>query len=368
MNPYSSDEQDIFKTGTSISETVPWFKSILRQMRLRAEEQQAVRADITAQPDPSALDKFVGPKSSFRWGLFIFLPFLSVISAIRERNAYQHRKIETTAAPVEVEELWGKDNSGYSGLVSIGLHLLLIAALVIPTFLVFHTPPATATVVMLHQPLILNLPKGDGKTGGGGGGGLKTPKPPSKGQLPKPSDRQFVPPMVERKNLAPDLVIDPTVVAPQMAVIPITLAPFGDPNGVVGPPSAGPGTGGGIGTGTGTGVGSGKGAGVGPGEGGGIGGGVFNVGGGVSEPVVLSQTQPEYSDDGRKARIQGTVELLIVVNADGTVRFDSVRKSLGYGLDQKAIEAVKKWRFIAGKKDGKPVPTYVSVLVNFSLR
>ena len=110
------------------------------------------------------------------------------------------------------------------------------------------------------------------------------------------------------------------------------------------------------------------GPGVGPGEGGGIGGGVFNVGGGVSEPVVLSQTQPEYSDDGRKARIQGTVELLIVVNADGTVRFDSVRKSLGYGLDQKAIEAVKKWRFIAGKKDGKAVPTYVSVLVNFSLR
>ena len=108
--------------------------------------------------------------------------------------------------------------------------------------------------------------------------------------------------------------------------------------------------------------------GCGPGEGGGIGGGVFNVGGGVSEPRVVSQTQPEYSDDGRKARIQGTVELLIIVTPEGKAQIEQVRKSLGYGLDQKAIEAVKKWQFIAGKKDGKPLATYVSVLVNFSLR
>jgi TonB family protein len=78
--------------------------------------------------------------------------------------------------------------------------------------------------------------------------------------------------------------------------------------------------------------------------------------------------QPEYSDDGRKARIQGTVVLSIIVNADGTVKFENVTRSLGYGLDQKAIEAVRKWKFIAGKKDGKPVPVRVEVLVNFSLR
>lgn len=313
---------------------------------------------LTAKPDPTALDKFVRSESLLA----------SIMSAARD--TFSHHKIETSVAPVEVEEIWSKDNSGYSGLISVALHLILIAALIIPTIFVFRTPQATATsVVMLHDPLILNLPKTDGKSGGGGGGGLKTPKPPSKGQLPRASDKQFVPPVVEAKNLLPDLVVEPTVVAPQLAhLVPLPLQPIGDPNGVVGPPSAGPGTGGGIGTGTGTGVGSGKGTGVGPGEGGGFGGGVFNVGGGVSEPVVLSQTQPEYSDDGRKARIQGTVELLIVVNSDGTVRFDSVRKSLGYGLDQKAIEAVKKWKFIAGKKDGKPVPTYVSVLVNFSLR
>lgn len=358
MNPYEFNEQDIFKTGTSISEPVPWFSSIRRQLRQRREDRHAPAQPLTATPDPTALDKFVKSSSLFS----------SIVSAARDM--FSHHKIETTVAPVEVQELWSKDNSGYSGLISVGLHLLLIGILVIPTIFMLKTPPLNATsVVMLHEPLILNLPKTDGKSGGGGGGGLKAPKPPSKGQLPKASDKQIVPPMVQIKNLAPDLVAQPTVVAPQLAnVVPLPLEPFGDPNGVIGPPSPGPGTGGGIGTGTGTGVGSGKGAGVGPGEGGGVGGGAFNVGGGVSEPQLLSQIQPEYSDDGRKARIQGTVEVLIIVNPDGTVKVDSVRKSLGYGLDQKAVEAVKKWRFVAGKKDGRPVPTYVSVLVNFSLR
>jgi periplasmic protein TonB len=359
MNPYESHEQDIFKTGTSLSDPLPWFSSIRRQLQQRREDREhPSSAHVTARPDPTALDKFVEPESLLS----------SIVLAWRDR--FSHRRIHTTATPVEVEELWSKDNSGYSGLASVGLHLLFIAGLVIPSIFIFRTPPLTTTsVVMLHQPLVLNLPKTDGKSGGGGGGGLRTPKPPSKGQLPRASDKQFVPPMVERKNLVPDLVVEPTVVAPQLAnLIPLPFEPLGDPNGVVGAPSAGPGRGGGIGTGTGTGVGSGRGAGVGPGEGGGFGGGAYNVGGGVSEPVVLSQTQPEYSDDGRKARIQGTVELLIIVNTDGTVKFESVRKSLGYGLDQKAIEAVKKWKFIAGKKDGKSVPTYVSVLINFSLR
>ena len=88
----------------------------------------------------------------------------------------------------------------------------------------------------------------------------------------------------------------------------------------------------------------------------------------MSAPVVLSVIQPEYSDDARKARVQGTVQLEIVVNADGSVQVDKVQRSLGYGLDQRAIDAVKKWRFMPGKKDGRPVATYVEVLVNFSLR
>jgi TonB family protein len=360
MNPNEFNGQDIFKTGTSISQPQSWFSSILKQLRQNREDRSRPSAHVTAAPDPTALDKFVKSR-----------PLLgSIFGTARGMLADRGRTINMTATPIEVEDLWSPDKSGYSRLLSIGLHGLLVAAVVIPTYLVFRPPPMTTTqVTMLQTPLVLKLPKIDGKSGGGGGGGRKALTPPSKGQLPRGADKQIVPPMVEAKNLAPILAVETTVLVPQMAnVIPLPDRMFGDPNGVSGPLSAGPGTGGGIGTGTGTGIGSGKGGGVGPGEGGGIGGGVFNVGGGVSEPVLLSQVQPEYSDDGRKARIQGTVELLIIVNPDGTVKFDNVRKSLGYGLDQKAIEAVRKWKFAAGKKDGKPVATYVSVLVNFSLR
>lgn len=89
---------------------------------------------------------------------------------------------------------------------------------------------------------------------------------------------------------------------------------------------------------------------------------------GVSEPVLVSQVQPSYTPEAREARIQGTVELLCVVREDGIVQECRVRKSLGYGLDEAAIEAVGKWRFVPGKKDGKPVNTYVGLLINFTLR
>jgi TonB family protein len=361
MNSNEIKEQDIFKTGTSISAPVPWFASLARQFRQNREDRQTPHVEVTARPDPTALDKFVIRPSL--WS--------SIFSTARGMFSDRHRVIQTTAAPVEVQDLWSKEGHSLSGVLSLGVHALFIGALIVPSLLVLRTPPLTSTSVLLgHEQLILPpLPKLEAKSGGGGGGGMKTPTPPSKGQIPRGADKQIVPPMVEAKNLAPDLVVETTVIAPQLAnVIPLPNMAFGDPNGVVGPPSAGPGSGGGIGTGTGTGVGSGKGAGVGPGEGGGIGGGVFSVGGGVSEPVPVSMMQPEYSDDGRKARVQGTVVLSIVVNPDGTVRFDNVTRSLGYGLDQKAIEAVRKWKFIAGKKDGKAVPVRVEVLVNFSLR
>ena len=82
---------------------------------------------------------------------------------------------------------------------------------------------------------------------------------------------------------------------------------YGDPLGKLGPPSNGPGSGGGIGSGNGGGVGSGKGGGFGPGEGGGVGGGVFRVGGGVTAPALLYKVEPEYSEEARKAKYQGTV-------------------------------------------------------------
>jgi periplasmic protein TonB len=361
MKPYDSNEQEIFKTGIQISEPESWLQSIVRHFRQRREDRDAPPAAVTAPPDPNALDKFVQSRS----------PLASILWTVRDMRADKNRHFDVTAAPVEVQDLWSKDKSGYAGLLSVFAHAAVVVLIVaIPVATAINTAPTVTNITLLEPPpLVLNLPPDKGKSGGGGGGGMKTPTPPSKGQLPRGADKQILPPTVEIKNMAPDLVVEPTVVAPQLPQVPLlSTMVFGDPNGVVGPPSAGPGTGGGIGTGTGTGVGAGRGPGVGPGQGGGIGGGVFSVGGGVSEPQALFTILPEYSDDGRKGRIQGTVELLIVVKADGTVDFQNVRKSLGYGLDQKAIEAVRKWKFLPGKKDGSPVATLVSVSVNFSLR
>ena len=89
---------------------------------------------------------------------------------------------------------------------------------------------------------------------------------------------------------------------------------------------------------------------------------------GVTEPVVISKVQPVYTKEARDNRITGTVELLCLVRTDGTVQVDSIRKGLGYGLDESAREAVEQWQFEPGKKDGVPVPTYTAILVNFTLK
>ena len=114
-------------------------------------------------------------------------------------------------------------------------------------------------------------------------------------------------------------------------------------------------------------MGSGYGPGVGPGHGGGIGGGAYRVGGGVSAPKVLYQPEPEYSEEARKNKWQGTVLLRIIVGTDGRAHDISVIQSLGMGLDEKAIEAVKTWRFEPGRNLGQAVPVEVAVEVNFHL-
>ena len=111
----------------------------------------------------------------------------------------------------------------------------------------------------------------------------------------------------------------------------------------------------------------GQGPGVGPGRGGGIGGGVFRVGGGVSAPRSIFQPDPEYSEEARKAKYQGTCVLWLVVGPDGQpARYQSGPQP-GLGLDEKAIEAVKQWKFEPAMKDGKPVAVQINVEVSFRL-
>jgi TonB family protein len=210
------------------------------------------------------------------------------------------------------------------------------------------------------------MPAGKDPSGGGGGGGSHDVNPASKGALPKFAKTQIAPPMVlPQEN--PKLPVTPTVVVPPEMRLPQS-GQMGDPlSKVLGPASNGTGLGGGIGSGSGGGVGSGRGPGVGPGWGGGIGGGAYRVGNGVSAPKVIYRVDPEFSEEARKNKWQGVVVLRVVIGTDGKTHEISVVRSLGMGLDEKAVEAARLWRFDPGMKDGRPVPVEVNMEINFHL-
>jgi len=249
------------------------------------------------------------------------------------------------------------------------IHTAAVAVVLISgQFLVSHRQEIKQQVVSLVSdvsPYVLS--PSTTKAGGGGGGGDRDKLQASKGALPKLSEEQITPPAAVIRNDNPKLAVDPTVVVPPQIKLP-TAAQLGDPlSGVLGPPSNGPGFGGGIGSGSGGGVGSGSGPGVGPGYSGGIGGGVYRVGGGVSPPRTLYDPEPEYSEEARKAKYQGTCVLWVIVGPDGRPHDVRIQRSLGMGLDEKAIEAVRHWKFEPARKDGQPVAVQINIEVNFRL-
>ena len=96
-------------------------------------------------------------------------------------------------------------------------------------------------------------------------------------------------------------------------------------------------------------------------------GDVFRVGGGVSQPAVIYKVDPEYSEQARQAKQSGTVMLSVIVDVEGYARDIHVVNGLGMDLDEKAIEAVEKWKFRPGMKDGQPVNVRATIEINFRL-
>lgn len=250
---------------------------------------------------------------------------------------------------------------------SVVFHAAAMLALVFSSvWLVQHREQVRTQVISLvTDPSPYILPQAKDVSGGGGGGGDHDKMPASKGEPPRFAREQITPPMAVIRAQNPKLEAEATIVGPPSITFP--TGPMGDPLSKSLIASNGPGSNGGIGTGSNGGVGSGNGPGLGPGHGGGYGGGAFIVGNGVSAPRIIYDPDPEYSDEARKARYQGNVTLMIVVDPNGKTRDIQVQRSLGMGLDEKAIEAVTKWRFRPGMKDGQPVAVRVMVDVSFHL-
>lgn len=300
--------------------------------------------------------------------------YKSLTQAIKERiHPPQLPPLEVTSKPVPVQDIWGfyGGQGKRAGLSSVLIHGSVIALLFILGTNKQVQQMVRDQVTLIAPDLKPYMPKSAPKErvmGGGGGGGDRSPTPPSKGKLPKIALKQFTPPSAVIKNPDPKLPMEPTIVAPPDAPLPqLSMNQLGDPLAKMGIPSNGTGAGAGIGTGRGGGVGAGNGAGFGPGSGGGVGGGVYRIGGGVSPPQLLFKVEPEYSEEARKAKFQGTVVLYVEVDEHGNPRNLKVIRPLGLGLDQKAIEAVEKWRFKPGLKDGKPVAVAATIEVNFRL-
>ncbi|MBI2063327.1 MAG: energy transducer TonB [Candidatus Yanofskybacteria bacterium] len=275
-----------------------------------------------------------------------------------------------TSSPIPVKDILSRHNPKKGLLLSGIAHVIVVVCVFVAGESgLFNKKPVTSSEVFIILPnnSAIYLPQTK-KTGGGGGGGDRSPQPASKGNPPKFSLKQFTPPSVKIRNDVPKLAMEPSVIVPpELKQPPVSLGPLGDILGNIVLPSNGPGFGGGIGTGSGGGVGSGTGSGIGPGSDGGMGGDALGVGNGVEPPQLLKKINPEYSDEARKAKLQGTVILYVEIDTNGNVRKVLVRRGLGLRLDERAVEAVKQWKFKPGTKEDKPVIVSVIIEVIFRL-
>lgn len=271
------------------------------------------------------------------------------------------------------------------------VHGALLAGLLWFTSGTIETAPAPEP----REPARLVFLMTPGPGGGGGGGGLRNPLPARKVErkAPEPRTRVTVPVVKPERVLAsrrptpepprpvPAVVPDPKPVekAPEPLASRVLVAPVvaaaadardkdGAIEGAGKTDSQGAGAGGGAGTGQGTGSGEGLGAGIGDGSGGGTGGGPFRPGSGIEPPRLLREVKADYTDEARRRGITGDVVLEIVVRHDGSVGDVRLLQGLGSGLDQRAINAVRQWRFSPARRRGEAVDVLVEVAVEFTLR
>jgi protein TonB len=282
--------------------------------------------------------------------------------------------LELTSTPIPVPDRMAVKTNPWAVGISTTVNVALLLAL-----LIFGVRKIIDTVqqqklhstdidVGLWQP---KTTKPGISNGGGGGGGDHSIVDPIKGKLPKIEKNPIVPPQVQTIDhpllpMQAAIDVQKTITLPDNPMLPnigvtrsanVTLA------------SNGSGSGGGMGSGSGGGLGSGRGNGYGPGSGGGAGGGLYRVGtGGVSAPQVLHSVDPEFSDEARRAKYQGLCLISLIVDAQGNPQNPRVIRTLGMGLDEKALEAVRQYKFRPAMKDGRtPVPVQITIEVNFRL-
>ena len=258
--------------------------------------------------------------------------------------------LELTSKPIPVPDPMARKRNPWavaaSTVVNGGVLALLLVAVVKPMI----TPKKAPVVVTKIELSDYKPPKALDAAGGGGGRPDKVEA--NLGKIPPPAVTPVVTPKVEM----PTVDVQPDIVIPDNPAMNI----FGASKSSNVKLASG-------GNGLGRGIGSGDGDGYGPGSGGNTGGGVRRIGGSVSSPVLVYHIEAEFSDEARRAKYQGVVLVTFIIDKDGHPQNPRVVRSLGMGLDEKAIEAIKQYRFKPAMEFGKPVPVQYSVEVDFHL-
>jgi protein TonB len=288
--------------------------------------------------------------------------------AKRGRAPFSNRSIEKGVRPF----FFAVSTTAHAGAVAAAIFVTSLGLTPAATTLRTDEPRETR-MIFIAMP---------GPGGGGGGGGLLQPTPapkalregarrisspvpvrePPKPIAPSPAPPEPTPPPLHSEPLP--LLVAPIVTAPadlrdRIGALEETPAEA---------ESHGPGQGGAAGTGTGTGIGQGAGPGVGPGSGGGTGGGPFRPGSGIEAPRLLREVKADYTEEARRRGMTGEVVMEIIVARDGSVGDVKILQRLGAGLDERAVQAVRQWRFAPATRKGLPVDVLVEVAVEFKLR
>jgi periplasmic protein TonB len=244
--------------------------------------------------------------------------------------------------------------TSHSSFYSAALHVLVLAILCWwprTSFVLPEQPPPVTRKLIWSPERKLNEQAWSG-------GGARAPQVASRGAMPRVMRPLFQPPAPVELTTTPKLILDTGV---DMPVPRLDLPVMGDPLAAMGgPPSGGAGDGKTLGDGRGGRFGDGRSNGP---EGF---GGIRRVLG-ATPPVLLEKVEPDYSDEARKARLQGSVLIAVDVDEGGQVTNVRVLRALGLGLDEQAMEAVRKWRFRPARKDGRAIAYPAAIEVRFRL-
>ncbi|MEX2270826.1 MAG: energy transducer TonB [Vicinamibacterales bacterium] len=329
-----------------------------------------------------------------------FVPERDAVAAVRELSHANPQGLRHPGGPRELlsPPAPARRRTGLPLALSSSLHAAAVLLLVAASSLGLLSQDTEANLTRPLEPARLVFLVKAGPGGGGGGGGMRQKVTPPRIQMKRPKPARVSRPVPVRKpppvttrarvetpppqppvrpvvrETTPIEMPKPAPAAPAV-VAPVVSAPA-DPEDKAGTldstsngaASSGAGSGGGAGTGSGTGMGEGDGAGIGPGSGGGTGGGPYRPGSGIEPPSLLREIRPSYTDEARRQGVEGDVVLEIIVRRDGTVGEVRVLRRLGAGLDHKAIDAVRQWRFAPARRMGAPVDVVVEVAVEFKLR